>query len=653
MAAVVIVALLLACLGAGRAALGSGGVSARLSADGVAGLTGLALLTGLAGWLVLAGAYSQTAGWVLLTLGGIALVADLVRARAGTADPQWLPTGVPVGAVTIGLLSLGLALGRALGELSLPFVERNDDLPTYWYFPRLLLESGGFIQPFSWGRIATLGATPFVQSFFWKDFGIAAAGMTDAILGQLLIWAGVRAIPNALSTRPQPAWLGEALALAALLLSLALPRWNSMPTLLPMGGTIVIILLTQRMSACDTPGTGIRTALAWGLVAAWLIGLRISIAPFPALLWLVSAVMAVRNQDRQLGLRLTIAALATLMGLLPWSLTLWQSSGTPLFPIFAGNYHFERSLAAPLDFNGLIAFVGDCLWTNHVWIIAAIGGLAALRPGGRLLALQVTTALVALVLVTAIFGRSLDSFTIYRYSTPLILAGLVFLAGSILVAGMDGSSTQRVPRWPLQSLLLGLGVALWLVMPLQLRANSFPLLASNGLMVKLSLARVVPAVKDAWNSGLKVQEWPGRSAYVEAQALLPPDARLVSATETPFFFRFDHQVIHTMDIPGLVAPPPGIPSFEGPEALVAYLRGLGYTHLAFTPPGTGTGLYSRAQWLDIDEHGSLLVRNWARFVLMYMQNEERLAQTFTVLYQNPALTVIDLRRPMSTEELRR
>jgi hypothetical protein len=149
----------------------------------------------------------------------------------------------------------------------------------------------------------------------------------------------------------------------------------------------------------------------------------------------------------------------------------------------------------------------------------------------------------------------------------------------------------------------------------------------------------------AWRSGLKVREYSGRSDYEEAQALLPADARLVSSAEKPFFFRFDRQVLHTLDCLGQVSPAPGMPFFQGPEAVAQYLRGLGYTHLAFTPARAGECLYSREHWEDKRANSTLLWQQWAPYFLDFMENAERLEATRPVLFKSWDLVVIDLREP--------
>lgn len=649
MGSLVAVALVLACLGAGGLILTSPGPGTRPHADGVAGLTGLALLTWLAGWLVFAGTYSATAGWLLLGLGGSMLVLSLARGGAEPSRALRSSSGGMLGALVLALLSLTLAMSRTISEFAVPIANLNDDLPGYWHFPRLLLESGGFVEPFNARRLTTLGAAPFAQSFFWRDFTIAAPGITDSILGQLLLWAVARAIPNAVSKQPQPAWRGEALALAALVASFTLPRENAMPTLLPMGGALVLILLTQRVTESDNAAGGIRAALAWGLVAAWLIGLRISNAPFPAMLWLVGAFVAARNKDQPQVFRLVVAAVATVVGLLPWNLALWRSSGTPLFPVIEGNYHLQESFPAPLDVPGVLEFIGSALWANHAWIIAIVGCLAATRPRTRQLSLQVMASLLALVSITAAMadmGRSLDSFSVHRYTAPFMAAGVIFLAGVILLCGTNPSTAKGARRWQLQPLLLFIALTPWLMIRVPLSLGQQDLYwVSNFSVIWDSAVSSLRNASNAWRSGLAVREWPGRTAYEAAQASLPASAKLVSATETPFLFRFDRQPIHTLDIPGLVSPAPGMPSFEGPERIAAYLRGLGYTHLAFTPPDASTGLYSPAQWTHLASY-SLTYRNWARYFLTFLENEERLARSYAVSYESPEIIVLDLRRPL-------
>jgi hypothetical protein len=165
--------------------------------------------------------------------------------------------------------------------------------------------------------------------------------------------------------------------------------------------------------------------------------------------------------------------------------------------------------------------------------------------------------------------------------------------------------------------------------------------------IAVNLRPRTKVVMRAWRDGLRLREHAGRAHYEEAQGLLPADARLVSATDKPFFFRFDRQVIHTLDYPGQVSPEPGMPFFQGPEALAGYLTGLGYTHLAFTPPEASVCLYSREGWEGSRDGGTPLKQNWAPYFLDFMDNVERLETSRKVLYTRHDLVLIDLRERRS------
>jgi hypothetical protein len=264
-----------------------------------------------------------------------------------------------------------------------------------------------------------------------------------------------------------------------------------------MAGAVVLILLTRRMSVAGTLGV----ALAWGLVAAWLTGLRTSNVVFPAGLWLVSALVAARHRDREQALRLGLAGVATAVGLLPWCLELWRSSGTPLYPLMAGNWRFEGGLySVPLDGPGLIALVGNRLWVSRVWILVAIGLVAALRPGVRLPSIQVLAALLLLVASSAAATTGLDAITIHRLTSPFLAAGVVFFTAAILVTDPPMPDAGRgAPRWKLKPLVLGAGLLLWFFMPITLPVGAWRAPFSNSSIFMAA-------------SACRRSCWPGASA---------------------------------------------------------------------------------------------------------------------------------------------
>jgi hypothetical protein len=94
-----------------------------------------------------------------------------------------------------------------------------------------------------------------------------------------------------------------------------------------------------------------------------------------------------------------------------------------------------------------------------------------------------------------------------------------------------------------------------------------------------------------------------------------------------------------------------MPFFKGPEPLAQYLRGLGYTHLAFSPT-----LFSdtRREFGYGSEKRYLPYRNFAKlrpYLLDFMVNAEDLAWSYPAIYRDEELVVMDLRKPGPADTL--
>jgi hypothetical protein len=181
--------------------------------------------------------------------------------------------------------------------------------------------------------------------------------------------------------------------------------------------------------------------------------------------------------------------------------------------------------------------------------------------------------------------------------------------------------------------------------------GAWPVPYSNGSIFTFHGGQRLQAAVLAWRLGQRIEDF-HQEEYELAQALLPADARLVSAAERPFLFRFDQQVIHTLDFPfpGIVSPAPGMPFFQGPEAVAQYLRELGYTHLAFSP-----SLFSetRRQFGEMREEQHISFRNFDKlrpYFLDFMENAENLRRSYPVTFRAEALVLIDLREPRELSE---
>jgi hypothetical protein len=618
------------------------GPGARLSAA-LAGAGGLALLCWLGGWLVAAGSYSREASWVLLWLG----LAGLMVYRRELAG--WLPRRAEASPLALAFAALAAAAtaARALGAIRSPFMNPCDDWAAYYHLPKLLLESGGLEEPFGMRRLGTLGLAPLLQSFFpwWTTRGTFFA---DAALGGLLVWGAARAAARLAAPTAKPAAV-EAAGLLAVLASLAIPLANSSPALLPMGGTLALLALTVEL---DRGAGSIRADLAraalWGACAALVAGMRTSNVALPGMIGATGLALALVRRDAPAARRWLLAALAFLVAIAPWSVASWRSSATPFFPLIRGNYQFASGLSAPLSPGETAAFVASCLWANRLWyplLLALWVGRDRRLAGTAIIA---AVSIVATVAATALALTGSDSFNVYRYSAPLVIGAVAFLAALAL----GGLELPRSGRARAGLAAVGIASVLWAAVPVQVETHSANDAGQGPRRFGSSPARGIGRNLSGWSFAVRavLAEGPvepgvsGGASFAEAQELIEPGARVLSAVSKPFFWRFDRHVIHSVDCPGQASPPPGMPFFSGPDALADYLLGLGYTHLAFSPPRSDPCLYSLSNWTSAATSGAYLWEAWAPWFLDFLRNEQALAAKLGTVYQSRDVVIIDLRR---------
>lgn len=640
------VAGLLILLALLAAILGYGLVGVRLLAGAhvrppgalVAG-TGTALFCWLGGWLVAFEAWSRGAALALLALGigALALSARELRARLAGARPAALPLAL------VGLAA-ALSLLRALGAIRSPFVTPCDDWAAYFHLPKRLLETGGLVEPFSMRRLGVLGVGPLLQSFFFPLWPTRSGAIADVTLGGLLVWGGARAAVALGAAGRASSVTVESGALLALVVSFAIPLANGSPALLPMGGTLVLLCLAAELDRGSETLRGARTrALAWGALAAFVVGVRTTNIAFAGLVGLAGLGLALARHDGAAARRWLLAALAFALALAPWCLASWRSSATPFYPLVQGNYRFAGALSAPLSLAETLSFVGGSLWANRLWFLLVLAFLVGRRRGWAGSATLAAVAGVGTVAVTALALTGLHSFDVLRYSAPLVFAALVFLA-ALWLGGPRASRAQLA--------IAGLATALWLFMPIEIERHSGGDAGEGPERIRSSPARGIARHANGWwfaareslRHGLSEPAIPGAGSFSAAQASLGSGARILSAVSKPFFWRFDRHVIHIVDCPGQASPPPGMPFFEGPEALARYLLDAGYTHLAFSPPQLDPCLYSLANWTKSAESGVYLWEQWAPYFLDFLKNEQALAAELGSVYRSRDVIVVDLRR---------
>ena len=285
------------------------------------GMAVLIFMGGLAAALSLA----TPALMFLLTVAGVAFAGLRLR----SFRMEWAAAGV---------LASALIFWYAPAVACTQF-EPYDDYLAYFPFVRRLFETGTLIEPFSLRRLAAYGGQSWLHAVVTlfgseKNMNLLDRGIAPVLFGALVYQLA--------RERTGARW-SAALALTAMTVPIA--RQNTMS----QATGLMLWLALFRSSATRSP-------VAVGLVAAALCALRSSYIP-AAVLALLLLPLANRTRWRECMAACGVA----LVGVAPWALLLWRSSGTFVYPLFAGNQRPGFSYSAGADLHFHMAALVDCL----------------------------------------------------------------------------------------------------------------------------------------------------------------------------------------------------------------------------------------------------------------------------------------------------
>ncbi len=484
-----------------------------------------------------------------------------------------------------------------------------DDFQAYLAFPQRMLQTGTFLDPFSLRRLATYGGHAFLQAQVLVvgqsgDVHLLEAGLCPLILAGLLLG----------HLRPsKPKEQASALLLIVALLLLPTPRINAMSA---MTGVVLLLTLFRTLASREA-------AMPTALVAAAVCTLRANFWP-AALGAVLLAALGRALEERGSLRRHTLRALGTLglalLGLLPWMLLMYLSSKSLVYPFMRGTHRpdyelYSRGLSIPKT----LAWVGGYFfgWEPTLALLP-LPLLLLARDRARLrAALPFGLAALATALLTAAKFNFTPYRELWRYTFPLLLPMFVAALLPLMDAGARAWERAAAGLCAGALLLFNLGSAL------------------DGL--ELDLRRLARHQPTRWNPDLV-------DYYRRLQAAVPPGAPLFSVLDHPVLLDLRRNPVHGVDVIGACSLPPGMPFFQGPGALKAYLKAQGLNHVAVVDFERSICLYNRRTWIG-HLHGDdqPVYAFEAKYFLDFMDNLEALEGSEKVLFSEGPAKVLELR----------
>ena len=389
---------------------------------------GVALFLAFGGFLVAADAAWF---WALLVwhVAGVVLLAPLVpaalrRARAGRAAATLRGVVLAVAGAIVALIAVGLAIG-------FPQYNPLDDDGAYVYLAQRLLGTGGLIDPFSLRRITSYGGSELYQAMFLK-----VAGNSSLRAFELVFALGVVLAVVVRSTRRR--WVVAGTLVLGLGMATGLgigPVTNLSPEFSVTALSLAIFVLLRHIphqAARDRPWLYV----VIGILLAGVLALRFYFV-VALVIAIVLAAVAIRGRRGVRGI-VSVAA-TTVLCTVGWAIALWRSSGTPTFPVPAGDYNTLWPSGANPTLHGIPAYYDrfkiffSNIHTHNAypvgWVVVVtliVGGLCLAYSDRATVPLLVVVGaglgtLAQMGLVTVVFSGSAPA-DVDRFVSPTVLA---------------------------------------------------------------------------------------------------------------------------------------------------------------------------------------------------------------------------------------
>jgi hypothetical protein len=563
---------------------------------------GLALAVGVGGVLNLFYWVSPAVIWVFLGLGVILWGADISRSHL--APRLWRPAV---------LILIALALIRYAASASgvttwngtyVNHFDRVDDYQAYLVFPEKMVQTGAIGRdPFCARRIrSALGGQYFLDSLVTSTVPLQHVRVVDGGLGLLITaglawssaWAVVPVLFILVISPPANNLTSVYTGMAVLLSLVRVLAWPALPTSRFWSRVVIIALIVS--AACSLKSSFIPTC-----------GIML-VCSYARYVW-------VRRFSRESLAEVAAVALLTVLLLVPWMISMHQSSGTYLYPLLGKGYEQSvygnsASPSAGLTVSGGLKLIMQSLRDPFLLGLALLAVLLVVTRPAMDDRIPVWSLLAGVVIGRVLLLFSTNSILFgTRYAFPLVFAGLIAIAAEL---------QSRRPA------AVACALTLCLIVGFEFRSVR-ELYADCYHAIRLGLTNKSLASADE------------ATRYAKLQQSVPPGQVLLTRMGKPFLLDFKRNNVLLVDM-AEASPPPGMPFFRGSAALAQYLRSQSIRYVAYSYVGGGF-VHPDA---SVYAHSPAWIQNSILHQNDFQDNLEELAKTRTHIYDDGNNFVLDL-----------
>lgn len=538
----------------------------------------------------------------------------LARSRPATA-------AIVLGAAIVVIIYVAGGLGDISSN---PY----DDELSYLALPRQLLARGTMVDPFSFRRAGALGSQSIFHGLLLANGSVQHLNFFDRGIAAIMLALLIAGFGRG---RERPPLLVTVLAILLTFVFFQTRRVNLASNVSGLTFFLGSFLTVRFFSGETSTGAYRRGLVAGALVTTTTCALRQSFLPaavFMFMLPVVAPAISRRDARRRVLVDAMFAALALGALLLPWLVVFHETTGAILYPLQKGylraGYAVKSTTVVGLkELRHFLAVLMDPERSRYTLLFFILGLAVPEADVRRPLKSFIVSAFLGLLVLT-------DSFTI-THSGDIARYGFGFTASASIAVLLSAGAWLRAAA--VQTKLAGAVAVVLAVIQFE------PYYAIQRLGDALSFF-------DAQRRSAPQSPRTAPAAtyqYTELQAAVPEGEKLIVMVDEPYLLDFGRNDVYSLDLPGALSPPPGIPFFRGPEAFADYfVRTQNARYLAFVDPSSSRFLYRRDIWYARLFDDEAMWRAYAPYFLDAFDNLEALRDTRRVLFEGHGIYVLDL-----------
>lgn len=457
-----------------------------------------------------------------------------------------------------------------------PTFKLTDDYQAYFVFPHKMLQIGSLgIDPFSQRKLETsLGGQSFLHALILTALSEAHLNIIDPGIA-LIIVAGI------LFAYLHKQSIAKEKAIFIIFFLLILPHYkantSSAVTTTVLFLSLFITFDWERLKLTKY----LPNACIVALITSAICSLKSSVIPACVIFFLLSYFfywLTSKNNRLTVVFEFLLSVILVILFLLPWMISMYRSSGTHLYPLLGKGYHWsvymhENSEPSKLAVTEIFKIFSLVLTQPYFVCLVVLGAISfILKPHkikGRAASLSLSiSALLGALLIALAVGEGPGEA---RLSVPFANAAIIILLVNALA---EKQNSNTIWRKFLAYNHQFIAIFLMVTIAIQLPHDTRQFLGKDVFQMVVDIKKGLknePLISDRENRD-----------YRAMQESIPEGKTILARLDLPFLLDFKRNNIFIIDWPGGASLPPGMPLFQGSEALADYLLSKSIQYVAYS-----------------------------------------------------------------------